>query len=107
MRGDIIHAERVKSPSIGRQRTGKQDPNEQTTGRIMLELSDSMDEMTDLEWDNLAERIMSVFRNTAVRRGKVRTHEQKAMEVTNILVPIVYLNDLEVYTKVLKEIRKL
>ena len=42
-------------------RLAKQDPNEQTTGRIMLELSDSMDEMTDLEWDNLAERIMAVF----------------------------------------------
>ena len=35
MRGDIIHAERVKSPSIGRRKTAKQDPNEQTTGRIM------------------------------------------------------------------------
>lgn len=106
MMGDIIHAERVKSPSIGRRKTAKQDPNEQTTGRIMLELSESMDEMTDLEWYNLAERIMAVFRNTAVRRGRVRTNEQKAMEVTNILIPIVYLNDLEIYTKVLKEIRK-
>ena len=101
---NIQYAERVRSLPVKSRRFPQCDYYEVVTGKIMIALNDHFDDMGDKEWEIMTNAITAIFKKTRGKRGRVKTVEQKASEVTEILKDIVYLHESEIKRIVTKVI---
>ena len=99
-----IYAERVKSPPVRGRKPPKTNYYEIITGDIIIALNDYFDDMNDKEWELMSNKITAIFKATRGKRGRVKTADQKADEVTAILKDIVYLHESEIKRIVTKVI---
>lgn len=101
---NIQYAERVRSLPVKIRRFPQCDYYEVITGKIIIALNDYFDDMRDKEWEILSNSITAIFKATRGKRGRVKTVDQKADEVTAILKDIVYLHESEIKRIVTKVI---
>lgn len=99
-----IYAERVKSPPVRGRKPPKTNYYEIVTGDIIIALNDYFDDMSDRAWELMSNKVTAIFKATRGKRGRVKTTDQKADGVTEILKDIVYLNEKEIKRIVTKVI---